>query len=312
MSKIQTTHNAENTGLLRRIIFHPFPRMIFEAGIFFGTLFLLKIALIKPGLGLLGLDEDVFRAWQGILTIVMMFTIYVTLMRIYEGRKTHELSLTYLVPDGLVGILTGTAMVSVVFVILWFAGAWHIVSAGSISAMIVPVIWVFLMATLEELIFRGIVYRILEEWLGTIAALVLSASFFGLSHITNDNADMVSVLSAASGGLLMGALYSLTGRLWIPIFFHASWNLTQAIFGSTVSGADIFGTYFESVREGPEWLTGGSFGIENSLITIGLIFVVLAFLFRLMKQRNHFLAAGAADKKSIKEKKQSWSDVDVR
>ena len=93
---------------------------------------------------------------------------------------------------------------------------------------------------------------------------------------------------------MMGALYSLTGRLWIPVFFHASWNLTQAIFGSVVSGAEIFGTYFESVREGPEWLTGGSFGVENSIVTISLIFVVLTVLFIRMKQRNLFLAPGIA------------------
>ena len=276
-------------GAMRRFLMHPLPRMILEAGIFFGTLFALKIALIKPGLGLLDLDETVFRAWQGVLTIAAMFTVYVILMRIYEGRKASELSPAHLVKDGIIGSLTGAAMVSTVFAALWIAGAWHIVSVGSISAMIVPVIWVILMATLEELIFRGMVYRILEEWLGTISALILSAVLFGGMHIFNDNADLTSVLSATSGGLLMGALYSLTGRLWIPIFFHASWNLTQAIFGSAVSGADIFGTYFESVREGPEWLTGGPFGIENSVISISLIFVVIAFLMLRMQRRNLFL-----------------------
>ena len=290
MNTDHATTAGKVTAAVRRFLMHPLPRMILEAGIFFGTLFVLKIALIKPGLGLLGLDETVFRALQGVLTIAAMFALYVILMRIYEGRKASELSPAHLVKDGIVGTLAAAVMVSTVFTVLWIAGAWHIVSVGSISAMIVPVIWVILMATLEELIFRGMVYRIFEEWLGTISALILSAVIFGGMHISNDNADLISVLSATSGGLLMGALYSLTGRLWIPIFFHASWNLTQAIFGSAVSGADIFGTYFESVREGPEWLTGGPFGIENSLITISLTFVVIAFLILRMQRRNLFLA----------------------
>jgi membrane protease YdiL (CAAX protease family) len=279
----------KNAGLLHRVIYHPLTRIVLEVALLFAVLVALKITLIKPGLGMLGLDETVFRAWQGIVTITVMFALYVALMRVYEKRRACELSLKYLVPDGLIGTLTGAGMVSIVFLILWLADAWHIVSTGSISAMIVPVIWIVLMATMEELVFRGIVYRNLEEWLGTVAALIVSAGIFGGVHIFNENADLISVLSATSGGLLMGALYSLTGRLWIPIFFHASWNLTQAIFGSAVSGEDIFGTYFESVREGPEWLTGGPFGIENSLVTISLIFVALVFLFIRMKQRNLFL-----------------------
>jgi membrane protease YdiL (CAAX protease family) len=290
MNTDHATTAEQVPSMVRRFLMHPLPRMILEAGIFFGTLFALKVVLIKPGLGLLDLDESVFRAWQGVLTIAGMFIIYVILMRIYEGRKASELSPAHLVTDGLIGILTGAAMVSTVFAVLWLAGAWHIVSTGSISAIIVPVIWVILMAALEELIFRGMIYRILEEWLGTIVALTLSAILFGGMHIFNDSADLISVLSATSGGLLMGALYSLTGRLWIPIFFHASWNLTQAIFGSAVSGTDIFGTYFESVREGPEWLTGGPFGIENSLITISLIFVSFVFLLLRMQRRNLLLA----------------------
>lgn len=290
MENSQPAQAAENKSLVRRALSHPFARMLFEVAIFFGTLFVLKIILIKPGLGLLGLDESMFRALQGILTIAAMFFIYVTLIRIYEKREVRELSLAHLGRESLAGILMGTGMMSAVFLILWLTGAWYIVSAGNISAMIVPVIWVFLMAALEELIFRGIVYRIVEEWLGTITALILSAGIFGGLHIFNDNADMLTVLSAASGGLLMGALYSLTGRLWIPIFFHAAWNLTQAIFGSVVSGVDIFGTYFESVREGPDWLTGGVSGVENSLVTFGLLFMLLAILFIRMKQQNLFLA----------------------
>ena len=294
MENILPANTGSTASLTHRIFIHPLMRMILQVAILFGTLVVLKIILIKPGLGLLGLDETVFRALQGILTIALMFVVYVTLIRLYEKRETHELSPRHLVVDGLLGVLSGAGMISLVFLVLWLAGAWYVVSVGSISAMIVPTIWVVLMATLEELIFRGILYRILEQWLGTIVALVLSAGVFGGLHIFNDNADLLSVLSATSGGLMMGALYSLTGRLWIPVFFHASWNLTQAIFGSVVSGAEIFGTYFESVREGPEWLTGGSFGVENSIVTISLIFVVLTVLFIRMKQRNLFLAPGIA------------------
>ena len=290
----QSVKTQGRKTFLRRMLSLPIVRILVELTLFFGLLFALKSVLIKPGLGLLGFEERTFRAWQGVITITAMFSIYIGVMRFYERRAASELSAKYLIPDGVGGAIAGAGMVSAVFAALWLLGAFHILSAGSMEAMIVPVIWVVLLAAMEELMFRGILYRILEEWLGTVVALALSAGIFGLVHLFNEHADAISVLSATSGGLLMGALYSLTGRLWIPIFFHASWNFTQAIFGSTVSGTDLFGTYFESVREGPEWLTGGPFGVENSLLTIGLIVVVLAFLFRRMKRQNLFLPRGSA------------------
>ena len=277
---------------LSRFFSHPLTRIVLELALFLGILFALKLTVIKPGLRLFGLDEDSFRAWQGIITIMAMFAVYITIMRVYERRGVPELSLKKLIPEGMMGGLLAAVMVSTVFAMLYLLGSYRILSTGSAAAMIVPVIWVFLMAALEEFMFRGILYRLLEEWRGTITALVLSAAFFGLAHFANEHADAISILSASLGGLFMGTLYSLTGRLWIPIFFHASWNLTQAIFGSAVSGTEFFGTYFESVREGPEWLTGGPFGVENSILTIGLLFLVIAFLLLRMKQKNLFIPKG--------------------
>ena len=62
------------------------------------------------------------------------------------------------------------------------------------------------MATLEELIFRGMVYRIFEEWLGTISALILSAVIFGGMHISNDVRDALGSknVPASFGEYLFG------------------------------------------------------------------------------------------------------------
>ncbi len=279
---------------LTRLRRHPLSLIIVQMGLFFGLLVALKSLLIKPGLSLLGFEGDIFRSLQGITTLIAMFAIYAGLARFYEKRSLQELAPGYMIRDGLQGTLLGFVMISIVFAVLSVAGAFHIIGSGSVSAMIAPVIWVILMATMEELLFRGILYRILEGWLGTLLALVLSATLFGLMHLPNENADAISVISATSGGLLMCALYSLKGRLWIPIFFHASWNFTQAIYGSAVSGAEIFGTYFESVREGPEWLTGGPFGIENSYLAIGLVLSVLAVTLVQMARRGLFLRRGVS------------------
>lgn len=288
-SNISNSGNEKQPTAIRRFLFHPIICILLQLVLFVGILFVLKSVLIKPGLGLLGLSEDVFTAWQGIITLAAMFAVYIGLARFYERRRVHELSLRHLLPDGVFGVLCGTILISLIFAVLYGLGAYKILGHDPWTAMVVPGIWVVVLATMEELMFRGILYRIIEEWGGTIVALLVSAGLFGLMHITNDNADWISVLSATSGGLIMGTLYSLTGRLWIPIFFHISWNFTQAVFGSTVSGTDMFGTYFDSVREGPQWLTGGPFGVENSLVTIGLLFLVIGLLLRRMRSKGLIL-----------------------
>ncbi len=292
MSTIDHADTDRQRSGVSRFFFHPLTRIVLELALFLGIMVVLKLTVIKPGLGLIGLDEDSFRAWQGIFTIIAMFAVYITLMRVYERRGVPELLLKKLIPDGMMGGILAGIMVSTIFAMLYLLGTYRILSTGSVGAMIVPAIWVLLLAIMEEFMFRGIVYRLLEEWLGTIAALLLSAGFFGLVHFTNEHADAISILSASLGGLFMGTLYCLTRRLWIPIFFHASWNLTQAIFGSTVSGSELFGTYFDSVREGPEWLTGGPFGVENSILTIGYLFLVITLLLLRMKQKNLFIRRG--------------------
>jgi hypothetical protein len=81
--------------------------------------------------------------------------------------------------------------------------------------------------------------------------------------------------------LLTGA-FKLTGRLWLPIGIHVAWNFTQGgIFGVTVSGHPGEGL-FQGTLTGPDWLSGGAFGAEASVVAIvlcfcaGLIFFAIA------------------------------------
>jgi len=53
-------------------------------------------------------------------------------------------------------------------------------------------------------VFRGIVYRILEEWLDLVA-LIISAAIFGLAHLANPTPRLSSLAIALEAGLLLGA-----------------------------------------------------------------------------------------------------------
>jgi hypothetical protein len=123
--------------------------------------------------------------------------------------------------------------------------------------------------TIEEIVFRGVVFRLLEERAGTSLALAVSSLLFGLGHLVNPNATALGAAAiVVEGGLMLAAAYLLTRRLWLPIGVHAGWNFAQAgIFGVPTSGKRTTGL-LEGELVGPEWLAGGRFGAEASIVAV--------------------------------------------
>ncbi|MEO0418927.1 MAG: CPBP family intramembrane glutamic endopeptidase [Pseudomonadota bacterium] len=123
----------------------------------------------------------------------------------------------------------------------------------------------------EEVLFRGVIFRWIEELAGSWAALLVSGGLFGLAHIANDNATVFSsVAIAVEAGLLLGAAYMLTRSLWLAIGIHAGWNLTQGlVFDVSVSGFEVNGIV-DAELSGPDLLTGGAFGLEASVIALAV------------------------------------------
>jgi membrane protease YdiL (CAAX protease family) len=130
----------------------------------------------------------------------------------------------------------------------------------------------------EELLFRGILFRYIEKTAGSWAALVVTSALFGLAHIANPGATWFSSLCiAVEAGILLGAVYMLTRRLWAAMGLHAAWNFTQGwIFGLPVSGMTGGAGLLNGRLSGPELMTGGRFGLEASLP--GLVIATIAGL----------------------------------
>lgn len=133
----------------------------------------------------------------------------------------------------------------------------------------------------EEIMSRGIIFRISEDGVGTWGAILVSAFIFGFLHIWNPNATVFSCVSIAlTAGVILGMLYVITRTLWVPIGMHIGWNLTLGgIYGAPVSGGEPGGLLVARFS-GPDWLTGGSFGPEASVITVLLFVLIGAFLIR--------------------------------
>lgn len=142
----------------------------------------------------------------------------------------------------------------------------------------------FLVAVGEECVFRGIVFRLIDDRWGFWVAIIVSSFLFGILHWANDNGTLWSGIAISlEAGFLLGVAYKYAGSLWLPIGIHWAWNFTQgSIFGFAVSGDNAIGTpLIQPQLSGPEILTGGVFGAEASVIAVVLGVLVSGwFLYR--------------------------------
>jgi membrane protease YdiL (CAAX protease family) len=127
----------------------------------------------------------------------------------------------------------------------------------------------------EELVFRGYFFQNMIEGMGLKWSIILSSLIFGFGHALNPDATLLSsVLIAIITPQLIYA-YLKTGQLWLPIGLHLGWNFFQAsIFGFAASGQDS-PSLISQTPIGPEWLSGGEFGAEGSILVIP--FTILSY-----------------------------------
>lgn len=197
------------------------------------------------------------------------------------------------------GLLAGTALISLAVGLIALLGGYRVTGFSASPQLLAPLAIGIGAGVIEEILFRGILLRVLDAWLGSWAALGITSLLFGLIHMTNPGASLVTALGlVVEAGVLLGAAYLLTRRLWFAIGLHIAWNAVQAgVFSSAVSGTGEQRGLLLAEMDGPAWLTGGAMGIEGSAVTVLLGLVVGIVLLVLAARRGHLLpAARVADR----------------
>jgi membrane protease YdiL (CAAX protease family) len=212
---------------------------------------------------------SVFVALE-LLACVLMIVAYRVGVRLLEQRAAAEIAFAGKAWLFLPGAFLGLAIFVVVFAILWAAGIAQYEGPGQIGSVIRGCAAALAAAVGEEIVFRGAVFRPIDERFGTTAALVFSAALFGLLHMANPGATVLSTTAIAlESGVLLGAAFANARSLWLPIGIHFGWNFTEgSIFGTAVSGGKSAGLFNFSLN-GPDFFTGGAFGPEASAIAVG-------------------------------------------
>lgn len=226
-----------------------------------------------------------------ILAAVAVLGFYVLWVRLFEKRKALELSLSKFGKDVSHGFAIGFIFFVAVTGIMMACGCYHVNGFGSdYLGILIFLIEMILVAVGEEVIFRGILYRMIAQRWSYIPALVVSALFFGLIHIFNPGATLWSAIAIAiEAGLLLGMAYEYSQTLWLPIGIHWGWNWVQgSIFGFPVSGQDFGASLIQSSTSGPDLISGGIFGAEASVIAVlvGIVFTAAFYRGVVSKAKN--------------------------
>ncbi len=279
---------ANATKWNRWLVYSPAARIAIFIGLFAGVMFLMS--LVFAALGWDGRQAPQPERSIGIFLrqLVPGLFAYLFLVYVIERRKPVELAWRKVLPDGLLGSILGVLFIGSVVGVLWLAGSYEVTGTNAQFDWIRPLLLTGLgTAIAEEIIFRGVLFRVTEEGLGTWWALAISALFFGGLHIMNKGATVwSSVAIAVEAGVLLGLAYNVTRSLPLVIGIHMTWNFTQgAIFGIPVSGTSASG-YLVSTRPGPEWLSGGVFGAEASVVAVLISIAASAWLVMLARRKG--------------------------
>ena len=248
------------------------------------------VVLVQLGFAQLGIGKFQRHVMAALVSIPACYLAYYAYVRYVEKRAVTELA-----PQGALGELRWGALIGAgLFVstigVLAALGMYRITGMSVTLGLVSSLAQALAAAVTEEIVFRGVFFRLSEASLGTPLVLALSATVFGLIHFLNGHATLQGALSIIfEAGILLAAAFLFTRRLWFPMGMHFAWNFTQgALFGVAVSGGATAGL-FRGELSGPAWLSGGAFGAEGSLVAVVLCGSVGGVLLRKAWERHGFV-----------------------
>lgn len=249
-----------------KILHFPVTKIIIGLTVCVGAVALGQLLVLQL-LQFTGLGKDVKNLISGVIAAVIALFAYRFLFAFYEKRAITELAKLGLLKNLTLGIALGATLQGLTILVIYLMGGYHVLAINPFMFIILPLTVALFSAIFEEILLRGIIFRIAEEKLGSYLALVISAVLFGAMHLANPHSSFTAAAAIAiQAGVLLAAAYIYSRSLWLPIAIHFAWNFTQSgIFGANVSGNALSKTLITAKIDGATWFTGGQFGPEGSI-----------------------------------------------
>jgi hypothetical protein len=287
---------AEQPGRLRRFARHPLGWMLT------GFLALTVVASLT--------QSDSTSPWAGVLAVVGAVAavyVYRYVMRRVAGREAPEISRTGARREALLGagVGLGFMVVSVLLITLFGGYSFHWSDHNPLEVLVAAAGTAVGAAVVEELMMRGFVLQALEQWRGSRTAILISGLLFGLLHFFNPNGTLWSSLAIATeAGLLLGAAFLWRRSIWFVAGLHFAWNATQTLLGVPTSGHTVKG-WLVAEPSGADLISGGSFGLEASIIPVLVGLVIAIPMLVLAHRKGNLVSRSQGDLSSYNQKLQA-------
>jgi membrane protease YdiL (CAAX protease family) len=170
----------------------------------------------------------------------------------------------------------------------------------STSGVILSFILFILVGFGEEFLMRGIWMEYLLKRHSKFTAVALSSGIFAALHLMNPNVTALSFLNLILAGVLLAQLYLLTKNIWLATLFHLGWNFFQGpVLGFAVSGLPMQSVFSQTVKGGHNFINGGAFGLEGSIIDTGVAVVTITLLALLIYRKTAKTTHATLKNKSV-------------
>lgn len=258
--------------------------LTFMAVVIIGQQIAVKLLALTP------LEKDYRNLLKGLFVSFSCILSYILFFKKYDKRAITEFSAKGLAKNLTIGISIGFVLQSFTILVMYLNGNYSVVNINPVSFILIPFAIMFTVAIIEEILVRGIIFRIVEEKLGSYISLTISSVLFGVFHLANPHGTLISGICITTAGFMLGAAFIYSRNLWFPIALHFAWNFTQSgIFGAITSGNEKTSSLLEAKIQGPEFITGGEFGPEGSIQAIVFCALGTILLLVLSQKQNKII-----------------------
>ena len=275
-------HSEEPMSRWRRVLRYPVVRMLAASLAIFLAL-ALSFAIMEGAL-----PKDKLVAWPNLVAALACALGYWAYVKRIERRDVTELAGSGALAQGALGVGLGVLLVLLTLAPLMGLGVYRIEGFGAGFPLLKQVPEMLLVAVFEELLMRGVIFRISEQAWGSRRALLLTTVIFVAAHLPGQ-INLMGMLVTAAASIAFTAAYQTSRRLWLPMGMHFAWNyMFSAVFSVPVSGHEAKG-WLQGSMSGPDWLSGGAYGVEASAMALLVWAVAAALLLRSAQARGNFV-----------------------
>ncbi|WP_340113992.1 CPBP family intramembrane glutamic endopeptidase [Maribellus mangrovi] len=244
---------------------------------------------------LAALDRDYPMIWQLISVLAQLMAalaiIFIYWVKIFKNSiRSIGFELSGSTGKELVlGFLSGIFLIGAIFLVLLLTRQIEITDFEfSTKYFLFYILFYLLVSFHEELLFRGYLLGTTMQVANKYIVLCIFASLFSFVHFLTNDFSLLPIINIFLAGIILGQYYINTKRLWYSISLHFTWNFFQGpVIGSNVSGNKNMQSIIQQDLPGKEWITGGAFGFEGSVImTLLLILLIVYFELYLRKRER--------------------------